>query len=168
MITKILATAAAAVVVSVGGVSFAASTGALPSKAQAAAHNVFGGLPPAHGNSAHAKSQHAKHATGRSATHGTPSPSLVGLCQAYNSGVAKSKGKALDNPAFTVLITAAGGQDQVDAYCLTVLAGHPSGPPATRPSGPPATHPTGPPAAHPTGPPVPHPTGSPTATPGRP
>jgi hypothetical protein len=50
-----------------------------------------------------------------------PHPSLHGLCVAFNAGVSASHGKALRNPAFTVLITAAGGLDSVGSYCATVL-----------------------------------------------
>ncbi len=50
-----------------------------------------------------------------------PEPSLVGLCHAFPA-VANSHGRALDNPAFTTLITAAGGADNVAAYCQVLLA----------------------------------------------
>jgi hypothetical protein len=81
-----------------------------------------------------------------------PSPSLVGLCLAYHAGIddkndmdkkdqvnndrfnndwarnsrAKNekakRDKVLGNPAFAVLITAAGGKDKVDRFCLALLA----------------------------------------------
>ena len=50
----------------------------------------------------------------------TPSPSMAGLCNAYAARKADNPGKALDNPAFTALITAAGGEENVDEYCETV------------------------------------------------
>jgi hypothetical protein len=101
----------------------------------------------------------------------------VGLCTAYDAGVAGSHGKALDNPAFSVLITAAGGKDQVAGFCATILASahptrhpansdHPSGP-STHPNGPPSTHPNGPPSTHPNGPPSTHPSGPPSVSPTR-
>jgi hypothetical protein len=40
----------------------------------------------------------------------------------YDAGNKAERGKALDNPAFTVLVTAAGGRDRVDAYCTALLA----------------------------------------------
>jgi hypothetical protein len=52
----------------------------------------------------------------------TPHPSLAGLCRAYETGAGDAPGKALDNPAFTSLIKAAGGKDKVAAYCADVLA----------------------------------------------
>ncbi len=51
-----------------------------------------------------------------------PSPSMAGLCQAYEAHKTDNPGKALDSPAFTALITAAGGQDNVDDYCDTIAA----------------------------------------------
>ena len=95
-----------------------------------------------------------------STTHrsqGSPSPSMVGLCAAYHAAVADNPGKALNNPAFTVLITAAGGKGNVAAYCATVLASS-SGTPS---------HPTAPPRAHPSAPTT-HPTAGPSTPPGRP
>jgi hypothetical protein len=92
------------------------------------------------------------------AAQGSPSPSLVGLCTAYQAGVADNPGKALDNPAFTALITAAGGKDNVTAYCTAILPSpHPSGMPS-HPAASPSSHPTElsthPDAStHPTGPP---------------
>jgi hypothetical protein len=52
----------------------------------------------------------------------TPDPSFVGLCRAYKARTGDAPGKALDNPAFTSLIKAAGGKDKVAAYCADVLA----------------------------------------------
>lgn len=49
-----------------------------------------------------------------------PSPSMAGLCNAYTAHKTDNPGKVLDNPAFTALITAAGGKDNVDEYCETV------------------------------------------------
>jgi hypothetical protein len=60
---------------------------------------------------------------GQSGTAGaTPHPSLVGLCRAYSAGAGSASGKALDNPAFTSLLRAAGGKDKVPAFCADVLA----------------------------------------------
>ncbi|MBP2329171.1 hypothetical protein JOF56_009556 [Kibdelosporangium banguiense] len=82
---------------------------------------------------------------------GSPSPSLVGLCQAYTAGAGAEQGKALDNPAFTVLITTAGGKDKVSVYCTDLLGNQPGQSSAAHPTGQPTTHPTGPGQAHPTG-----------------
>jgi|tagenome__1003787_1003787.scaffolds.fasta_scaffold20966226_3 hypothetical protein len=52
----------------------------------------------------------------------TPDPSTAGLCNAYEAHRDDNPGKALDNPAFTALITAAGGKDNVDEYCDAIAA----------------------------------------------
>jgi hypothetical protein len=174
--TKLLVAKAviAAVGVSGGGVALAAATGHLPAN--------LAGKPAAASSAAAAASS----AGGKSTSHpadpaASPSPSLRGLCQAYTARVSQSPGKALDSPAFTALITAAGGKDNVTAFCTSVLATHPGNAPASHPSGNPSslgtpantTHPTGKPTTvptdHPTGKPttVPtdHPTGEPTSNP---
>jgi hypothetical protein len=48
---------------------------------------------------------------------------MAGLCNAYEAQVKESPGKALESPAFTELVTAAGGEDGVDEYCDAVAAG---------------------------------------------
>jgi hypothetical protein len=84
--------------VATGGVAVAASTGSLP--------NPFGGKP-SHGP--------------ESDNHGSPSPSLFGLCHAFSAGNKADHGKALESPAFQALITAAGGKDNVEGFCADVL-----------------------------------------------
>jgi hypothetical protein len=110
-------------------------------------------------------------ANGKPASHpaSSPSPSLRGLCQAYTAHVGSSPGKELDSPAFSALITAAGGTDKVAAFCTSLLATQPGNGPTTHPGGKPSslptpantTHPTGKPTTDPTG----HPTGKPTSHP---
>jgi hypothetical protein len=123
--TALAATAASA---AVGVVTVAAAaTGSLPAPAQDAAHDVFGA--PA------AKARPAATATATteaSATpKATPSPSLVGLCRAYSAGSKDERGKALESPAFTALLTAAGGESGVEALCTATLA---SAAPTARPT----------------------------------
>jgi hypothetical protein len=128
-----------------GGVALAASSGALPS-----------GL-----GAGNAHSQASAHATARPSAaaaadaengNAAPSPSLVGLCRAYAAGVHDNPGKALDNPAFGVLITAADGKDNVGDYCTDLLKDQPAtgsnAKPDDVPTGP-ATHTT---PSHPSGP----------------
>jgi hypothetical protein len=122
---------------SAGGVALAATTGVLP--------NPLTEDPP------------ASHSTpdGDHPGQGTPSPSLNGLCTAFLAGAGAEHGKALDSPAFTALITAAGGEDAVESFCVTLVAtapghastDHPTGPPTDRPGDTPPPHPTGPPDA---------------------
>lgn len=162
--------AAAAGAVAAGGVAVAAATGTLPTQSGGNAT-----VPPTTSQASQASqasdtvsTAHSERpaATGddqKTRSGATPSPSLDGLCKAYHAGVGADHGKALENPAFTVLITTAGGKDKVSAYCTDLLgdkpgqAGntHPAPPPAAqqktepRPKGPPDSHPTGPPATRP-------------------
>jgi hypothetical protein len=147
-----------------GGVALAAGTGHLPD-------SVGGGTPTAQPTPSHGGGtpQTGKAVAAQGKDHGaSPSPSLVGLCHAYQAGAGDNPGKALDNPAFTHLITVAGGKDKVVAYCTGLLkthpgkagGSHPTGAPATRPTGAPSTHPTGGPSSHPTGEPTSHPSKS--------
>lgn len=58
----------------------------------------------------------------------SPSPSLAGLCTAWLAHP-RDVAKLSTNPAFSVLINAAGGADAVNGYCATLLAtSHPTHP----------------------------------------
>lgn len=165
--TKLLAVKAvlAAVGVTGGGVALAAATGHLPSN--------LTGTSAAARPAASASASPA--ANGKPASHpaASPSPSLRGLCRAYTAHVGSSPGKALDNPAFSALVTAAGGKDHAAAYCATLLATSPGNKPTSHPGNKPTSHPgnkTSSPAAHgnsthPAGKPTAHPTGAPTSHP---
>ena len=161
--TKLLVAKAVIVAVGVsgGGVALAAATGHMPAN--------FTGKPAAASSTAAAT--HMPAARGESASHpaASPSPSLRGLCQAFTAQVSSSPGKALDNPAFTALITAAGGKDSVTTFCTSLLATHPGNAPASHPAGKPSSHPTPANTTHPTGKPsvlpTDHPTGKPTSHP---
>ncbi|HET6211123.1 MAG TPA: hypothetical protein VFD94_12100 [Jatrophihabitans sp.] len=168
-----------------GGIAAAASTGHLPSPlphsshasqiavaAVASRHGTPTATPTSSASDSSSVSASAS-ASDSSSTSGQPtsahpsagsSPSLIGLCQSWLSRP-HVHGKADTNPAFTVLVTAAGGTDAVEAYCTDLLAsGH--GRPSTSPtasttpsatedsSGKPSSvpshsHPTGPPTALP-------------------
>ncbi|HEX6360824.1 hypothetical protein [Actinophytocola sp.] len=71
---------------------------------------------------------------GKPADAGTPSPSMAGLCQAYESQVRENPGKALESAAFTALVDAAGGADKVPQYCDTLPDEHPTGKPSDLPT----------------------------------
>ena len=160
--TKLLVAKAviAALGVSGGGVALAAATGHMPA-------NLTGKPAAASSASAAAAATHTPAASGESASHpaASPSPSLRGLCQAYTSQVGSNPGKALDSPAFTALITAAGGKDSVTAFCTSLLATHPGNAPASHPAGKPSSHPTPADTTHPTGKPSVLPSGKPTTHP---
>jgi hypothetical protein len=162
--TKLLAVKAllAAMGITGGGVALAAATGHLPSQ--------LGGTPAAASSaqaSASATATASASGSPGSSPAASPSPSLHGLCQAYTAGVGSNPGKALDNPAFTALITAAGGKEKVAAFCTSLLATKPGHTPSPHPTGKPSSLPTQAPTAHPTGKPttIPtaHPTGKPTS-----
>ncbi|WP_322748173.1 MULTISPECIES: hypothetical protein [unclassified Frankia] len=63
------------------------------------------------------------------------SASLVGLCRAYTAGAADNPGKALDTPAYSALVTAAGGKGQVPTYCAAALADDRAAGESTNPTG---------------------------------
>jgi hypothetical protein len=125
---KVLAIGAAT---AVGGVALAATTSTLPSPLAKPAPSASSGLSAAHPTAKSSRAAHKpddteaskdpKDTKGADASKG-PSPSLVGLCHAYSAGSKAEHGKALDNPAFTALITTAGGKDKVELFCQALLA----------------------------------------------
>jgi hypothetical protein len=166
-VAKILTAKAAAVAAAtvLSGVAVAAGTGHLPTQ-----HQDGATARDTHASQA-AEPAESTHPTGKPSSAGssgdhsaTPSPSMVGLCRAFTAGAGSNPGKALENPAFTALITAAGGKDKVTTFCTAVLAdaAHQAESSTTHSSGAPTTHPTGEPTTHPTGEPTTHPTGAPT------
>ncbi|GAA4595902.1 hypothetical protein GCM10023194_66620 [Planotetraspora phitsanulokensis] len=159
--------AAALSATAVGGVALATGTGHLP-------ESLGGPVPSARPTATHDIGK--AHVAGDDPTNvfpspspslsrspsasRSPSPSLVGLCRAYQAGAGDNPGKALENPAFTHLITVAGGRDKVAAYCADRLKTRGKAP-ASRPTGGPKDHPNGKPEDHPSGPPKPDKTGGP-------
>ena len=174
-LAKILTAKAAAVVAAttIGGVAVAAGTGHLPATHE---HEASSQSQAQTAEASESGTESNKPASPKVRTHGSaaPSPSMVGLCRAY-ANVVDSHGKALDNPAFTALVTATGSKDKVKvtAWCTTLLAKqkaqHPA--PADSPSQPSnghpnaGQHPGAPPAEHRSGAPGPHPTPTGTPTP---
>jgi hypothetical protein len=128
VLTKVLtAKAAAAAVVaalSVAGVAGAA-TGSLPDGAQAAAHRMLGaaGVPGpddhASGSQAKGSGDHDSTAKGPDATGAAKD----GLCRAWQSGQGGENGGKNDSTAFQALAKAAGGADNIAAYCKDSIAG---------------------------------------------
>jgi hypothetical protein len=110
--------AAVALALAVGGVALAAGTGLLPSPRP--------GIAPAQSPSAPAASDRVS-TTGtdedRGAASGQPGqtaslpPSLVGLCHAYLAQAGANPAKAMEKSKFEELVKAAGGTDQVAAFC---------------------------------------------------
>lgn len=112
-----LKAAIAAVALSGGGVALAATTGHLPAQA--------GGHPAASASAAASKAASTPESS-KADPSASPSPSIHGLCNAYANGAGGNPGKALDSPAFTALINAAGGRGKVPSYCASVLKSSPS------------------------------------------
>jgi hypothetical protein len=147
--------AAATAALAAGGVALAASTGHLPSQ-------LGGASPAAHASpSGTGKPSTTGHATATA----MPSTALYGLCRAYTAQVGTGPGKALDSRAFSALIAAAGGKDNVSSFCATIIAAGPGHASGSHPAGKPSSHSTGRPSSHPTGRPSSHPTGKPSSLP---
>lgn len=133
-LAKILTVKAAVVLAAAGtsGVVLAATTGVLSTPGgQAAGDHRPAEHPPAAHSTSHTPAGTPANA-GKPDQHGntsspSPSPSMFGLCQAYEAQVSNNPGKAHDNPAFTALVTAAGGKDDVGEYCDSVLAAKDTG-----------------------------------------
>lgn len=115
LLTVKAAAVAAAVTAGAGGIALAAGTGVLPVQ-----------LPttPATPSATHAPASPGEQSSseGDDTPAGNPSPSMMGLCQAYTAEVGNDPGKALESPAFQALVTAAGGADKVDGFCQTQVA----------------------------------------------
>ncbi|NES31568.1 hypothetical protein GCE86_03750 [Micromonospora terminaliae] len=130
-----------------GGVALAAVTGNLPGPL-----NGGGGatLTPSPGagtdGSATPTAGRNRPGTPSAGPAGLPSsPSgLAGLCTAYRGKKNADRGHALESPPFAALVAAAGGREQVAAYCDALLDGKGkptgSGPDPTAPR--PSEHPT--------------------------
>lgn len=182
-----LKAAIAVVGLSGGGVALAAATGHLPAQlgghsavAASAASSAGSSATSPAGAPSSASASAAR--TGNAHPSAIPSPGLYGLCHAYDAGAGSDPGKALSSPAFTALVTAAGGKDKVTSYCSALLASspsghsgsnqhsHPTGKPSSLPTpgsgsnpGSGAAHSPGGPATTPANPATPHPTGKPSA-----
>jgi hypothetical protein len=151
---KIAAVAAAAL--AAGGVALAAGTGHLPS-------HLGGANPAAHASpSGTGKPSSTDHPSATA----MPSAALYGLCRAYTANVGTDPGKALESRAFTALIAAAGGKDNVSSFCAAVLSAGPGHKPSSHPTGKPSSHQAGKPSSsHPTGEPSSVRTGKPSSLP---
>jgi len=153
-----------------GGLALAAGTGVVDnpfddalspgSSARSAAHSPARYLPsrPPGGDPRPTRSA----TEGDNSAPGIQAQSLLGLCRAYRAGDKAERGKALESSAFSGLIAAAGGRDEVDQFCDAQLAGPPNASPTADSAPPGKSHRTGPPN-NPGG----HPTGKPTSHPGR-
>jgi hypothetical protein len=106
------AAAVLAAVLSIGGVA-AAATGLLPSRAEHAADQA----PSTTGAGA------AGHGLGEATVVDLGAAAKTGLCQAWQAGKGADHGGRVESPAFRALAVAAGGADNVAAYCRDITAG---------------------------------------------
>lgn len=124
--------------------------GSSAGKAAASAHGAAASLVsgPDAGGAANAAGNAGDHATGPDAS----GAARHGLCQAWASGQGDDHGRRSDAPAFEALADAAGGADQVAAYCAAETASsdthgqRPASPPGGDEHGNPSPPTTGPPA----------------------
>jgi hypothetical protein len=146
---KAMVASAGAVALMSTGVAFAASGhapwSAAGSPSQAADHSHAADDP----STGETEAPETGSTNGTDVTISPNEHALPGLCRAYASGNKTEHGQALQSPAFVALVTAAGGADNVTAFCAALLPG-----PSAQPS-----HPVSP--THPVSPS--HPTGAPTA-----
>jgi len=134
--TKLAAVAGVAVVAVLGGGVAAAYTGNLPVTLQRVAHDTIAapGVPENRAAPTPGGPGHPVHPVGPRAT----GSAAYGLCQAYQR--AEGHGNASQRAvAFRNLINAAGGRDQVTAYCASVQHPGAANPPGRRVGQPGAT-----------------------------
>jgi hypothetical protein len=116
MLSKLVSVKAAAALLaallSIGGVA-AAATGLLPGQAEPAADQA----PSTTGAGA------AGHDVGAAAVTVLDGAAKGGLCQAWQAGQGTDHGRRGESPAFRALAVAAGGADNVAAYCEDAAAG---------------------------------------------
>jgi len=113
---------AAVAAVTAGGIALAAAAGTLPGQHREETPR------PASTEVVGTTSDPARTQNPKPDNSASPSPSLKGLCQAYTAGAGAEHGKAHDNPAFSALITAAGGANEVPAFCADLLGDKPGKP----------------------------------------
>jgi hypothetical protein len=139
---------------SIGGVA-AAATGLAPASAERTAtsgspHTPDGQVGHAQGEAATLIHRPDAASAANGSTAGKSSDQAAGpdasgaarhgLCQAWSAGQGDENGKRADSTAFQALATAAGGADQIAAYCqeeADASAEHgqrPAAPPSTRPT----------------------------------
>jgi hypothetical protein len=112
--------AAAVVLVSAGGVAMAATTGAIPTPITHPTHPVHPVHPVTPKVSDDATDSDATDATDSDATD--DNGSLRGTCTAFGAGAFSDPTAAASNADYRQLVIAAGGQDQVAAFCAALPA----------------------------------------------
>ncbi|MBO2455305.1 hypothetical protein J4573_50070 [Actinomadura barringtoniae] len=120
---KVAAVAVAAT--AAGGVAVAATTGALPIPSVTDPGGPTTTVSPATSGSSRGTAAPTKGGNGTNPTSkptpGTPQSTPAALCRTLASGSLKDGARALRSPAFAALVAAAGGAQNVPAYCQKVL-----------------------------------------------
>jgi hypothetical protein len=161
--------AAGLAVVLFGGTALAAQTGNLPGSSQQRAHDLFAGLGvPAPSASSTPTTPPVTRSTtappaepspsSRSETPGPAGAATRGLCQSWEARQKNPKKKPMKAESIQILAAAAGGTEQITAFCTALLTGKPG---VTATPGPAETSPT------PTHPGKGKGNGRPTSTPGK-
>ncbi|MBM0234601.1 hypothetical protein JNW91_23905, partial [Micromonospora sp. STR1_7] len=103
----------------VGGVALAAATGTTPRPPQPPAPTAPASTdaPAASPLVTDSRPIPTTPATSRPVPPTSNAAGLPGLCRAYRAATRENPGRALDSPAFSALITAAGGRQHVTTYC---------------------------------------------------
>jgi hypothetical protein len=117
-------------VVSVGGVAVAAETGSLPDAVQHGAHDLLSplGVPVPDATAGPDASAPGPERSASPPTGGGPDPqasadlSVHGLCEAWQAGQRNGHPKDVDAAVLRALAAAAGGTDNIPAFCAAVLA----------------------------------------------
>jgi hypothetical protein len=131
--------AAGIAVVLFGGTALAAETGNLPDRSQQHAHNLFSalGVPPPSARATSATSPSAPATPsptalptpspgGRTTTPGQTSPATAGLCRSWVARQKNPKNKPIEGEALRKLTAAAGGEEQITAFCTALLGTDPA------------------------------------------
>jgi hypothetical protein len=141
-----------------GGTALAAGTGNLPAEVQHGAHELFAplGVPvpdalgrPGGGSVGGGGSVSTGTASASGATPVVTGPATVGLCRAWLARRKNGHGNVPDSAVTQALARAAGGTDNIPAYCAAVLGTDAATPPGdSDPEASPST-PAGPQTARP-------------------
>ncbi|WP_020521506.1 hypothetical protein [Catelliglobosispora koreensis] len=111
----VLKVSAVVALVTAGGLAFASGTGIIPSPFRPTpVPTVSSPVPSVHPSAGSVTPSAAPSASDEAAEM------VKGLCHAYLAKSSEDRAKALESPAFERLVAAAGGANQVDAYCAAL------------------------------------------------
>ena len=111
---KVLAVTAT---ITVGGLAFASTTGILPAPFK---QDTGSPSPPAISATTANRPASSPAEPQPSVSASPPAPSVRGHCHSYLSKDAEGRRRVVDTPALAELVTAAGGKEHVEAYCVAL------------------------------------------------